>query len=146
MKMPITGAVVLMVSLGLSWSAGAAGDRYVVLITIDGFRAATFWDTNIALPHIRELAAEGVASQGMEVCNPTVTWPNHTTLVTGVRPARHSVLFNGTLMRGGAGLPVRIEEERDKAQLVAGTTLFDLLHEHGYRTAGNRLASLKFSG
>jgi predicted AlkP superfamily pyrophosphatase or phosphodiesterase len=52
-----------------------------------------------------------------------------------VRPARHSVLFNGTLMRGGAGLPVRIEEERDKAQLVAGTTLFDLLHKHGYRTA-----------
>ncbi len=135
MKMQITSVVVLMVSLGLSRGAEAADGRHVVLITIDGFRSATFWDTNIALPNIRKLAAEGIAAQGMAVCNPTVTWPNHTTLVTGVRPARHSVLFNGTLMRGGAGEPVRVEERRDKAELVAGTTLFDLLHEHGYRTA-----------
>jgi predicted AlkP superfamily pyrophosphatase or phosphodiesterase len=94
-----------------------------------------FWDPQASIPRIRELASEGVASEGMRVCNPTVTWPNHTTLVTGVRAAKHSVLFNGVLVRPGAGLPVRIDEERDKAELVSGETIFDVLHEHGYRTA-----------
>jgi len=118
-----------------SWLCRAADDRHVVLITIDGFPAYMFWDAQASIPRIRELASEGVASEGMRVCNPTVTWPNHTTLVTGVRAVKHSVLFNGVLVRPGAGLPVRIDEERDKADLVSGETIFDLLHEHGYRTA-----------
>ena len=33
--------------------------------------------------------------------NPVVTWPNHTTMVTGVRPAVHGVMWNGLLVRDG---------------------------------------------
>ena len=113
----------------------AADEPHVVLITIDGFPAFMFWDAQTPIPRIRKLAAEGVASEGLRISNPTVTWPNHTTLITGVRAARHSVLFNGILLRGGPGLPVRIDSKRDKAELVAIPTLFDVLHEQGYRTA-----------
>ena len=76
-----------------------------------------------------------MAAEGLRISNPTVTWPNHTTLVTGVRASRHSVLYNGILLRDGPGLPVKVDPKRDKSELVAVSTLFDVLHEHGLRTA-----------
>ena len=44
----------------------------------------------------------------MRPVNPTVTWPNHTTLITGVTPAKHGVLFNG-LLRRDPGVPPVVE-------------------------------------
>ena len=35
----------------------------------------------------------------MQPVNPTVTWPNHTAIVTGVDASEHHVLFNGLLTR-----------------------------------------------
>src|SRR5262249_42840375 len=99
-----------------AWIGLSAEEPHVVLITIDGFPATMFSDAKIPLPHLRKLAAEGVAAQGLRVSNPTLTWPNHTTLVTGVRAARHSVLYNGILVRDGPGLPVRVDPRRDKAE------------------------------
>src|SRR5262245_43428273 len=93
--------VATAVSLLTSSSSMAAADVHVVMITIDGFPASMFWDPKTPIPRIRELAAKGVAGEGLRVSNPSVTWPNHTTLVTGVQPAKHSVIFNGILMRGG---------------------------------------------
>jgi predicted AlkP superfamily pyrophosphatase or phosphodiesterase len=110
-------------------------DRHVVLITIDGFPASMYWDAKTPIPHLRNLATEGLAAEAMRVSNPTVTWPNHTTLLTGLRAEKHSVLFNGILQLPGPGLPVKVDPKRDKSELVAVPTLFDVLHEHGYRTA-----------
>ncbi len=112
-----------------------AAEQHVVLITIDGFPAAMFTDAKTSVPNIRKLAAEGVTAERMQVSNPSVTWPNHTTLVTGVRPAKHSVLYNGVLKRSGAEEPVLVDPKRDKTDLVAVPNLFDLLHQAGMRTA-----------
>jgi predicted AlkP superfamily pyrophosphatase or phosphodiesterase len=71
----------------------------------------------------------------MKVANPSVTWPNHTTLVTGVYPAKHSVLFNGLMVRGGAGQAGRIDPDRTQADLVAVPTLWDVAHKAGLTTA-----------
>ncbi|HVY71679.1 MAG TPA: alkaline phosphatase family protein [Verrucomicrobiae bacterium] len=116
-------------------AASAAPNRHVVLITIDGFPAYLFHDPKASLPNIRQLAAQGVEAEGMRVSSPSVTWPNHTTIVTGVNPARHSVLYNGVLELGGPGLPVKIDPNRDKADLVAVPTIYDRLHAAGFRTA-----------
>jgi predicted AlkP superfamily pyrophosphatase or phosphodiesterase len=113
----------------------ASSNDHVVLITIDGLAAYYLSDPLAPLPTLRRLAAEGAMAEGLHVSNPTTTWPNHTTLVTGVHPDKHSVLFNGVLVRGGSGQPVRIEGDRDKADLVAVPTLYDQLHRAGYRTA-----------
>lgn len=113
-----------------------AAENHVVLITIDGFPATSFTDPLSPIPTIRRLAAEGVAGDGMRPSNPSVTWPNHTTLITGLRPAKHSVLFNGVLERPGVGQPVRVDPRRTRHQLVTGPTIFDLFHKAGLRTAG----------
>jgi predicted AlkP superfamily pyrophosphatase or phosphodiesterase len=128
-------ALTLAVWIFMPFLAWAASDNHVVLITIDGLAAYYLCDSQAPLPTLRKLVAEGAAAEGLRVSNPSTTWPNHTSLVTGVHPEKHSVLFNGVLVRGGNGQSVRIEGDRDKSDLVAVPTLYDRLHRAGYRTA-----------
>ena len=88
-------SVVLLMSAAVGQAAEAA-ERHVVVISIDGLPSSYFNDPHASLPIIRGLAKSGVAAvEGMQVSNPSVTWPNHTTLMTGVHPEKHGVLFNG---------------------------------------------------
>lgn len=112
-----------------------ARSRHVVVICVDGLPAYLFEDPSASMPAIRALAANGVRAQGMIVSNPSVTWPNHTSLTTGVRPEKHGVLFNGVLVRPGLGLPVKVDPRKDKADLVQVSTIYDALHEKGLTTA-----------
>src|SRR2546429_5286203 len=114
----------------------AATNHHLILITIDGLAASYLSDPQAPLPTLRRLAAEGAAAESLRVSNPSITWPNHTTLGTGVHPDKHSLPFNGVLIRPGPGLPVRIDGRRDQSQLVAVPTLYDQLHHAGCRTAG----------
>ena len=77
----------------------------VVIVSIDGFSAALAADPTLRLPALRGLAARGVAAAGLRPAFPSVTWPCHTTLVTGTAPARHGILGNEVLDRAsGHGL------------------------------------------
>lgn len=64
----------------------------VILVSIDGFR----WDylDRFSPPTLRALAAEGVHADGLIPQFPSKTFPNHYSLVTGLRPANHGVLSN----------------------------------------------------
>jgi len=46
------------------------------------------------IPSLRRFLTEGSYAQGVEGVVPTVTYPSHTTLVTGVWPAKHGILGN----------------------------------------------------
>src|SRR5947207_3629095 len=72
--------------------------RRVVLISIDGLKPEYLAEADargLKIPALRSLMATGSRAQGMESVWPTVTYPAHTTLVTGVSPARHGILANG---------------------------------------------------
>lgn len=64
----------------------------LILVSIDGFR----WDylDRAEAPTLRALAAGGVRARRMNPSFPTRTFPNHYTLVTGLRPARHGIVNN----------------------------------------------------
>jgi predicted AlkP superfamily pyrophosphatase or phosphodiesterase len=114
--------------------------RNVVIISLDGFPAYLMDDPQASLPILRSLAASGAtAVSGMHVSNPSVTWPNHTTLMTGVHPERHGVLFNGILERATPGGPVRVVGAKTQAELVRVPLLFDLL-----KTAGQPSAAINW--
>jgi predicted AlkP superfamily pyrophosphatase or phosphodiesterase len=108
--------------------------NHVVIISLDGFPGWALEDPYLPVPTLRRLAAQGVVARGMRPVNPSVTWPNHTSIVTGVTPARHGVLFNGLLVRD-PGVPPRIEPWRDKSEMVRARTLYDVTHEAGLTTA-----------
>ena len=64
----------------------------VILVSIDGFR----WDylDRYQAPHIATLAANGVRSEGLIPQFPSKTFPNHYTIVTGLRLANHGIISN----------------------------------------------------
>jgi predicted AlkP superfamily pyrophosphatase or phosphodiesterase len=64
----------------------------VILVSIDGFRA-DYLQRGIT-PAIAALAADGVRSTGMRPSYPSLTFPNHYTLVTGRRPDHHGIVDN----------------------------------------------------
>jgi predicted AlkP superfamily pyrophosphatase or phosphodiesterase len=138
----------IVLAFGLLVAAAVHGstNHHVLLITIDGFAAFYLEDNTAPLPTLRKLANEGATAAGMKVSYPSITWPNHTTLVTGVHPEKHSVLFNGVLLRDGAGQGVVVDPRKDKAELVATPTVYDILYKAGYRTAGVNWPCTRNSG
>ena len=75
-----------------SWpGAGKAERPIVVLVSIDGFRADYL--ERGATPTLSRWAAQG-ASGSMQPSFPTKTFPNHYTLVTGLRPDHHGIVNN----------------------------------------------------
>jgi predicted AlkP superfamily pyrophosphatase or phosphodiesterase len=126
--------------LGLFANLAAAEprkDRCVILISVDGLAGFYLDDPRADLPTIRGLAAAGARAEGLVCSFPTVTWPNHTTLVTGVTPARHGVLGNNYLDRAsGEKIPLIIDPLFDKDQIVRRPTVYDVAHAEGLTTAG----------
>jgi predicted AlkP superfamily pyrophosphatase or phosphodiesterase len=71
----------------------------LVVISIDGLRPdyITAADAHGAkVPNLRRFLKEGTYADGVTGVVPTVTYPSHTTLVTGVWPAKHGILANTT--------------------------------------------------
>jgi predicted AlkP superfamily pyrophosphatase or phosphodiesterase len=120
-----------LLSIGAAQRADA---NHVVIISLDGFGGWALDDPYLPVPTLRRLAADGAVASGMRPVNPSVTWPNHTSIVTGVTPARHGVLFNGLLLRE-PGVPPRIEPWRPRTEMVKATTLYDVAHARGLTTA-----------
>jgi predicted AlkP superfamily pyrophosphatase or phosphodiesterase len=98
--MLLAALAVLACALALvDMARGQAGTPLVVMISVDGLRPdyITAADTRGAkVPHMRRFLKEGSFAEGVEGVIPTVTYPSHTTLVTGVSPAKHGVFNNLT--------------------------------------------------
>src|SRR5947209_9818635 len=93
----------------------------VVVISLDGFPAYALDDPKLPVPTLRRLMSNGVHA-AMTAVNPTVTWPNHTTMVTGVPADQHGLLANGTIMRTGTWPPISVEPYIDKIKMVRAPT------------------------
>jgi predicted AlkP superfamily pyrophosphatase or phosphodiesterase len=122
------------VSLAALGGQTAPGTNHVVVISLDGFPGWALEDPYLPVPTLRRLAAAGAAARTMRPVNPTVTWPNHTSMVTGVTPAGHGLLYNGLLVRE-PGVPPRVEPWRDRNDMVRARTVYDAAHERGLTTA-----------
>ena len=71
----------------------------LVMVSIDGLRPdyVTAADAHGAkVPNLRRFMKEGAYAEGVTGVVPTVTYPSHTTLVTGVWPATHGIWGNTT--------------------------------------------------
>ncbi len=116
-------------------NAHAMRQHYVVLVSLDGFRYD--YPEEHGAPHLLQLAHDGArATQGMLPSYPSLTFPNHYTLVTGLLPEHHGIVRNGFYD------PVRKETYRyqdPKANLdgtwYGGVPLWTLAEQQGMRAA-----------
>lgn len=99
---------------------GKAAPWNVVIVTLDTTRAdhiGCYGKGEASTPNIDALAAEGVLFENAFASVP-ITFPSHTTLLTGLYPLAHGIRDNG----------IFILDDRH-------TTLAEILGDHGYRTA-----------
>jgi predicted AlkP superfamily pyrophosphatase or phosphodiesterase len=79
----------------------AAGERVhaasLLMISVDGLKPEYVLDADahgLKIPFLRSLMRDGAYARGMTGVWPTVTYPSHTTLLTGVAPAEHGIYNN----------------------------------------------------
>ena len=107
--------------------------RPVLLISIDGLSPDSLSSSDEAgpaIPVLRRLMRDGSFADRVVNVNPTVTNPNHTTMVTGVSPARHGI-FNNRPFAATARLP----DSYSQYGSIQVPTLWSAAKEAGLRTA-----------
>jgi predicted AlkP superfamily pyrophosphatase or phosphodiesterase len=109
--------------------------RKVVVISLDAFAAESLHDTHLPAPTLQRMMREGAYATAMRPINPTVTWPNHTSMVTGVNASKHHVIANGLIVNQRTDTPPKIEAHTPKERLVAVPTVYDAAHKTGLTTA-----------
>ena len=139
-RFPRAALFLVVLALGVAgpaidYSARAQGAHLpVVLVSIDGLKPDYVLEADrhgLEVPNLRRLVADGAYATGVTGVTPTVTYPSHTTLVTGVAPAVHGILNNSPfdpLGENGSGWYWYAED-------ITAPTLWDAAGEAGLVTA-----------
>ena len=106
----------------------------VVMISVDGLKPDYVLEADrhgLELPHLRRMVAEGTYATGVTGVLPTLTYPSHVTLVTGVSPRVHGIVNNE---------PLDVFQRNDHgwywyASDIRVPTLWDVAEAAGLRTA-----------
>ena len=126
----------ILFSLLAASAAVAAPTEHVILVSIDGWAQHYFDDPKCHMPAVKALATNGVRAKRMECSFPTVTWTNHTTLVTGVHPGKHGVLANEYFDRATLKkVPLIPDPLFNKEEIVKSPTIYDAAKAAGLSTA-----------
>ena len=109
--------------------------HYVVLVSLDGFRYD--YGKKFGTPHLDALAHAGVtAPDGMLPSFPSLTFPNHYSIVTGLYPEHHGIVGNSFYdpARDAVYVFTRPETNSD-GTWYGGTPLWSLAEQQGMRSA-----------
>lgn len=93
-------ALILILSAGILPAFGqTASHPPVIILSIDGLRPEYIFDADkygLKIPTLRQLMRQGAHASGVRGVLPTVTYPSHTTILTGVWPVKHGIHSNTT--------------------------------------------------
>lgn len=73
-------------------SAEQRDKPYVIVVSLDGFKAEYL--DRFELPSLRRVMQRGARAKSMVPVFPSLTFPNHYSLVTGLHPGRHGIVSN----------------------------------------------------
>lgn len=99
-------------------SAAAPRAEHVFIISFDGGKPAVIAES--AMPVFKAMAAEGAHTWVAQTIMPSITLPSHTSMLTGVTPLKHHILWN---------------DWKPELGLVKVPTIFSVAKEHGFTTA-----------
>jgi len=106
----------------------------LLLISIDAYRY-DYIERGFS-PTLAMLAKGGVQAASMQPSFPSLTFPNHYTIVTGLRPDHHGIvnntMFDATLGKFSLG---NREAVSDGRWWAAGTPIWETAEQRGLRTA-----------
>ncbi|MFN3486340.1 MAG: alkaline phosphatase family protein [Planctomycetota bacterium] len=102
----------------------------VILVSIDGLRPEFYRDETYEAPVLRELARRGAWAKGVEGVFPSVTYPSHASIATGVRPWKHGIYANTVWTERGS-----TRDWHWYARDLRARTLWDAAREKGIPAA-----------
>ncbi len=92
--------------------------QHVFIISIDGGKPEVM--TNSEMPNLKKMVAEGTCTWTADTVYPCLTLPAHTSMLTGVGPAKHRIFWNTWLPAAG---------------VVRVPTVFSVARQAGFSTA-----------
>jgi predicted AlkP superfamily pyrophosphatase or phosphodiesterase len=109
--------------------------HYVVLVSLDGFRYD--YPRKYGAPHLLQLAAHGAsAPEGMLPAYPSLTFPNHISIVTGLYPEHHGIVGNSFWDPAREQTYVYTQTQfNSDGSWYSGTPLWVLAEQQGMRSA-----------
>ena len=105
----------------------------VLMVSIDGFRPDYLGKG--MTPNLDRIAAQGVRAEWMNPSFPTLTFPNHYTLVTGLRPDRHGIVHNTMSDKELGGFSLGNREAVGNAKWWLGEPIWVAANNAGMPTA-----------
>ncbi len=116
-------------------TAAQQAKHYVVLVSLDGFRYD--YPRRYGAPHLLQLGIKGAsAPEGMLPVYPSLTFPNHISIITGLYPEHHGIVANSFWD------PVREQtyvytqpQSNSDGSWYSGTPLWVLAEQQGMRSA-----------
>ncbi|MDH7971692.1 ectonucleotide pyrophosphatase/phosphodiesterase [Sphingomonas sp. AR_OL41] len=103
-----------------------------ILVSIDGFRAD--YRSRGVTPHLDAIAARGISAV-MHPSFPSKTFPNHWTLVTGMRPDRSGIVSNSMEDVARPGKKFTMEDSKDPFWWNAAEPIWATAEKAGVRSA-----------
>ncbi|ANI90724.1 nucleotide pyrophosphatase [Arachidicoccus ginsenosidimutans] len=110
--------------------ANAQIAKHVIIVTVDGGRPDFYLDSSWHTTNMRALMKQGAYAEGVNSMFPSITYPSHTAIVTGVAPAKHGVYYNGMFEPDSATGKIYWNYSSIKVP-----TLWSVADEHGLKTA-----------
>ena len=98
------------------WAVPRAG--HVFIVSIDGGKPEVIQQSE--MPVLKQVVAEGTYTWAAQTIFPSITLPSHTSMLTGVGPAKHHILWNTW---------------KPKAGVVQVPTIFAEAKQAGFATA-----------
>jgi len=99
MKYYLALLVLALAGSGAVAAGDASNGPMVVLISVDGMKPEAVIDAQshgLKVPNLRAFMTDGAYAGAVRGVLPTLTYPSHTTLLTGASPAKHGIYDNTT--------------------------------------------------
>jgi len=109
----------------------AAPAHKLIVVSVDGLDWRYLRDCDalhLRIPNMRRLLRDGRSAKGVIGVWPTITWPSHTSLITGVRPDQHGIEGNRRPKAEGGDYYWSVD-------LLKVPTLWGAAQDHGLTTA-----------
>ena len=115
-------------------SVEAISKPYVILISADGFRSDYAKKYNAK--NLLKIAEDGVSAKALIPSFPTITFPNHWSLITGLYPAHHGLIDNFFYdYKKQEFYKMSSQENAEDGTWYGGTPLWSLAEKQGTLSA-----------
>ncbi|MCK9617407.1 MAG: ectonucleotide pyrophosphatase/phosphodiesterase [Lentimicrobiaceae bacterium] len=124
----------LLISIGVFAQKSSKPDvPYLVVLSLDGFR----WDypSKTSTPNLDYIARQGVKAYSLRPSFPSVTFPNHYTMATGLYPDHHGIVNNGFFDPKTGKTYSMTDNSREDTYFYGGEPIWVTAEKQGIKTA-----------